>query len=150
MINIEGDHVEIIHSKANGEIISKQVVHNILYEEGKNFTRQALFLGGIGNATNISLCNATEGCGIPVADLSEEWNVLVGIGADSVEGTYALLSGTSGNFSIYNTFTFSDTASINASRLGNASGTNLSGFNFTIVNAEATDQLTINYTGYIS
>ena len=148
LIYVEGSEVIITHNR-NGELLSEQKVHNVLYDEGKNLTRQALFGGGIGSALNISLCNATAGCGIPIADASETWNVINSVGLESVEGTYYVNS-TTGSFSIAHTFTANDTISVNASRLGNLSGSNLSGFNFSILNMGSADQLTINYTGAIS
>lgn len=143
----------------NGGLVSCD--HNLLYNSGKNMTRDALFNGGAGKVINISLCNATAGCGTPASTSDEGYTGFNSCGLSAGEGTATINKVSPGNWSIQKTFTSScDGLSTNATRLGNAtmnqSGVGLlvdglfAGNTFTLVNMNNADQLTVNWTIWIS
>jgi len=132
----------------NGELI--ECNHNILYNSGKNLIRDLVGGGGSGAVLNISLCNATAGCGGPVADASETYSEFAGCGLENSQGTYTALT-QDGNWTITKTFTATcDNVETNVTRLQNATGTNFAGNSFTLVTLQTNDQLTINWTIQVS
>jgi hypothetical protein len=141
----------VVEQIRDGKVIRHEEGHNTLYNQGKDMVRDLLANGGGGNVTNISLCNATAGagCGTPTAAATEDYTLFTDIGLASIEGSYATHA-TNGNWSVYNTFTATDYAAVNVTRLTNVTGSNLSGFYFTVINLENTDQLTINWTVYVT
>jgi hypothetical protein len=132
----------------NGELV--ECSHNVLYNSGANLTRDSLGIGGNGEVLNLSLCNATAGCGTPVAAASETYNEYTGCGLGNVQGAYTSL-GQTGNWTVSNTFTAScDNLEVNVTRLQNESGVNFAGNSFTLVTMQTNDQLTINWTLQVS
>mgnify|MGYP001608619042 FL=1 len=129
--------------------------HNLLYDSGKNLTRDLLGAGATGAVLNISLCNASAGCGAPVAGASEAFNTITQCGIFNQQGSYTSLSPI-GNWTVTKTFTYNSTCNgvsttINASRIGNLTMTNFAGANFTTVTLSNTnDQITINWSFGVS
>ena len=127
----------------NGELIDCN--HNLLYDNGKNITRDILGVGMNTPILNISLCNATAGCSTPVAAGSEDFNTYVNCGLTSAQGTYATLQNAPGNWSVTKTFTSTcDSITVNSTRLSNVTGGIFAGNTFTLVTLQTNDQLTIN------
>lgn len=130
----------------NGELVG-ECDHNVLYHNGKNITRD--MLGSVAGAVvqNISLCNATAGCGAPLADATETFNLLSSCGMASSQGTYSVLSAQPGNWTITKVFTATcDSIVTNVTRLTNVTGGIFAGNSFTAVTLQTNDQLTINWT----
>jgi len=132
----------------NGELL--ECNHNLLYNTGKESIEQVL--GNAGNPgpfQNITLCNATAGCGTPVAAGNEDFTAYTNCGlAAGTGGTYASLG--TGNWSIYKTFTSTcDNIITNSTRLTNSSGSSFAGNTFTLVTLQSSDSLTINWTIYV-
>lgn len=121
---------------------------NVLYNTGKNMTRDLLSNpSAIGDINIISLCNATAGCGTPVADASEAYNAFTSCGLSEATATYSTNQNSPGNWSLFNTFTSTcNNREINTTRLRNASGSNFAGNSFTLVTLQNQDELTINWT----
>jgi len=129
----------------NGELVDCS--HNLLYDNGKNITRDILGVGSNAPILNISLCNATAGCAVPAAAGSEAFNTYTNCGLTSVQGTYATLQNAPGNWSVARTFTSTcDGITTNSTRLANVTGGIFAGNTFTLVTLQNTDQLTINWT----
>lgn len=136
--------VEIYH---NGELV--ETLHNVVYNAGLEMVENAVFGEGIANVSNISLCNVSAGCGIPVADESEAYTSYTGCGLEEGEGTFTSYG--DGNWSVQKTFTSScDAQSINATRLSNDSDGNFAGLNITSTTVQNGDTITINWTGTAS
>lgn len=130
----------------NGELVG-ECKHNLLYDNGKNITRDTL--GSVAGAViqNISLCNATAGCGAPLAAGSETFNTFNSCGMASSQGTYNTITATPGNWTITKTFTATcDSIVTNVTRLTNVTGGIFAGNTFTSVTLQTNDQLTINWT----
>ena len=133
----------------NGELV--ECSHNLLYSNGKNITRDLLGVGLSAPVLNISLCNATAECEVPVAAGSESYSALVGCGLSNVQGTYNTISAYPGNWTITKTFTSTcDAVNINSTRLTNGTGSIFAGNTFTLVTLQTNDQLTINWSLMIS
>lgn len=154
-VSVSEQQSSVLHYKAfvctykNGELIGCS--HNLLYDTGKNITRDALGVGGFGAVLNISLCNATAGCAGPVVGATETFNTIVGCGLQSTQGTYAALTNAPGNWSVVKTFTATcDGTVMNSTRLTNATGSPFAGNTFTSVTLQTNDQLTINWTLMVS
>ncbi len=127
----------------NNELV--ECNHNVLYNKGQNMTRTALGIGSTAPILNITLCNATAGCGTPVAGATETYNEYGLCGLAGATGTYAEL-GQTGNWTVSKTFTSScDGLLVNVTRLGNNSNY-FAGNSFTLVTLQNLDQLTINWT----
>jgi hypothetical protein len=112
--------------------------HNVLYNNGKNMTRDLLGYGGVitGNISTIALCNASTGspCGTPVAAATEAFITYNSCGLDNSTGAYTILNSYDGNWTISKTFTSTcDNRLVNATRLQNASGSIFAGNTFTLV-----------------
>lgn len=125
--------------------------HNLLYNQGRNMTRD-LFTTGDGNGAvdYIALCNSTNnsGCGLPVAAGTEAWVPMEGAGLVAAQGTATIVQDYPGNWSIYHTFTSTAVAThkINMTRLWNSTGSNFSGATFTEVSLETSDQILVNWS----
>lgn len=133
----------------NGEVI--ECSHNLLYNNGKNITRDLLGVGGSSTILNISLCNATAGCAGPVAAGTEAFNTYINCGLNSAQGTYGVLNNAPGNWSVAKTFTSScDSIEVNSTRLSDTTGGIFAGNTFSLVTLQTNDQLTINWTLMIS
>lgn len=130
----------------NGELV--ECNHNILFNNGRNMTRDILGNGGLGvPIQNISLCNATAGCDTPVAAASEAFTAYVGCGLGSLTGTYSALNNAPGNWSLVKTFTSScDNVIMNSTRLTNSTGGIFAGNTFSLVTLQTNDQITVNWT----
>ena len=132
----------------NGELQSCN--HNVLYNSGKNSTRDALAFRNAGNFTNLTVCNASAGCGGFDTSL-DNYTAYNNCGLQGVAGLVTLNPTVTGNWSITNTFTSScDSLSVNATKLTNTTGGVLAGNSFTTVTLQTNDQLTINWTLGIS
>jgi len=130
--------------------------HNILYNQGRNMTRDSLIVGSASNAvTTISLCNSTANltgssdCMAPTAAGTENFKTfpsgICGLGAGA--GTTSILSSTPGNWTITKTFTSTcDAQSTNVTILSNSTLYNFSGSTFPTTTLYTNDQLTINWT----
>jgi hypothetical protein len=124
--------------------------HNLLYGTGQNMTRDCLTSGGCGAITNITLCNATAGCGEPVAGAGETYTEFGACGLEPVVGTVTDY-GVEGNYTVSTTFTATcDTLTTNLTRLTNASGSNFAGNSFNLASLDSTDTLVINWSIGIS
>lgn len=144
-------NVCVTHADPNGNVLSSECDHNVLYTTGKNLIRT--YLGDTGGGTDevdqISLCNATAGCGTPVAGKTEDFTAYAGCGLEEATGTYGALG--DGNWSIYTTFTATcDDLLVNATRLGNTNNDDFAGNSFSLVTLQTNDQLTINWTISVS
>ncbi|MBI2449436.1 hypothetical protein HYV49_04015 [Candidatus Pacearchaeota archaeon] len=132
----------------NGEL--QECSHNLLYNAGKNITRDLLGGGSSGTIRNITLCNASAGttsCAAPIADASESFVEYNGCGLTSATGTYNTINSNDGNWSIVATFTSScDNRITNVTRLKNATGGLFASNTFTSVTLQTNDQLTVNWT----
>lgn len=127
----------------NNELV--ECNHNVLYNSGANMTRTALGVGSTAAILNITLCNATAGCGTPIAASSEAYTEYGACGLAGATGTYTQL-GQTGNWTVSKTFTSScDNLLVNVTRLGNNSNY-FAGNSFTLVTLANLDQLTINWT----
>ncbi len=128
---------------------------NLLFDTGKNLTRQYLFDvgGGTDEIDQIHLCNASTGggdCGTVTAAGAEGWLEYAAGGLTAATATYTNLS-EAGNCSLYNEFTATENNMIvNATRLSNTAGQNFSGANFTAVTLNSGDKLTINWTIWVT
>lgn len=133
----------------NGELI--ECSHNLLYDNGKNITRNLLGVGGFGAVLNISLCNATAGCAGPIATGAETFNTYVNCELNNTQGTYSTLQNAPGNWTVSKTFTSGcNSLEVNSTRLTNATGGLFAGNTFTLVTLQTNDQLTINWTLMVS
>lgn len=133
-------------------LLTDYLIKDVLFNTGANATRDALGQGTTaGPFTNITLCNASAGCGTPLADASETWNAITDCGLANIEGTYTTVTTSAGNWSISHQFTAScDDVVTNVTRLQNVSGTNFAGSNFTSVTLQTNDQLTINWSIWVT
>lgn len=136
----------------NGELVGP-CSHNVLYTNGGNgseYIEQSLGVGGtVTPALNISLCNATAGCGTPVAAGTEVFNRYTSCGLQATNGAYASLG--VGNWSVANTFTATcDGLLTNTTRLMAGPTTLFAGNSFTLVTLQTNDQLTINWTIWVT
>lgn len=125
--------------------------HNVLYNNGRNMTRDMLGNGATGVIQNISLCNASAACGTPVADATESFTAYSNCGLGSQQGTYNTIHVSPGNWSVTKTFTSTcDNVNTTATRLTNVTGGIFAGNSFTLVTLQTNDQLTINWSLMIS
>lgn len=130
--------------------------HNVLYNSGKNMTRDVLGQGlSSGAIINITLCNATipnGACHTPTAAGTENFTSYTNCGMDGgTGGTYALIPPNPGNWSVYRTFTSTcDNIMTNATRLSNNSGSIFAGNTFTLATLQTNDQILINWTISVS
>ena len=137
--------------RADGTIEPAECSHNLLYDAGKNLIRT--YLGDTGGGTDevdqISLCNATLGCGVPQANNGETYSEFSDCGLSEATGTFN--AGGTGNWSISNQFTATcDDLVTNVTRLRNTAGTNFAGNTFTLVTLQSADLLLINWTLSVS
>ena len=139
--------------RADGTREPVECSHNVLYDTGRNMTRDLLGNTG-GDGTEIDeilLCNASTadgGCGVPVKDQTENFIVYSACGLTNATGTYNEVL--TGNWTISNEFTSTcDNVVVNATRLANGSAY-FAGNNFTLVTLQQNDRLLINWTIYIS
>ena len=136
----------IVDVYKNGVLVSRS--HNVLYDLGRNFTRDILGSGSLqGPFQNVSLCNASTVCATPVALATEAFTGYTNCGLSSQAGTYAALGGVAGNWTITKTFTSTcDSVNTTVTRLTNQTGGIFAGNSFTLVTLQTNDQLTINWT----
>ena len=139
------------YDASTGETIVVAKGSNVLYNTGKNMTRSMLNGGG-GAILNISLCNATAGCGAVTEAKAEAYNEITLCGLKSVAGTYKTHDGIAdGNWSVGNVFTSTcDSVVINVTRIENATGHDFAGRNLSTVNLDTNDQLTVNWTIWVT
>jgi hypothetical protein len=124
--------------------------HNILYNTGKDLIKTILGDTGTGGPVkNIALCNATAGCGEPVADATETWNPITTCGLAEATGTYASVG--TGNWTITKTFSSTcDNVQTNVTRLRNSAGTNFAGRSFTLATLQNGDSLQITWYVWVT
>lgn len=135
----------------NGELV--QCDHNVLYNFGKNMTRDLLGYGGVitGNISTIALCNASSACSVPVASGADSFRSYDNCGLTNATGAYVALNSYDGNWTITKTFTATcDGLTTNVTRLQNASGGIFAGNSFSLVTLQTSDQLTVNWSISIS
>lgn len=128
--------------------------HNVLYNQGRNLTRDALS-GAAANIPNIiAVINASATVAAAGADdLSTTWTEYGAVcGMTNTSGTYGVNSISPGNWTWYKTFTNSCAFAINmsAARLKNASGTMFAGNTFTVATLQQNDQISINWSLSVS
>lgn len=139
-------------TRADGTVENLDCKHNLVYNDGLEMFEDSIAHGVNLSSRSIALCNSTLGtnCGAIAADQSEVFLRYSTCGLSPTNGTYANLATTSGNWSIYATFTNScaHSVDINASRLGNErTQRNFSGARFSsLVTLAQNDQLTVNWT----
>ena len=133
----------------NGELVNCS--HNLLYNAGRNMTRDMPGVGG-GSILNISLLNASAAATIIEPNGNESFTAYTSCGLNaSGFGTYATLQNAPGNWTVTKTFTsLCDNVNTTAARLVNATGTIFAGSSFTLVTLQTNDQLTINWTLMVS
>jgi hypothetical protein len=141
-------------TKADGTYIDNGCNHNLLYTNGKNMI-QYLIAGDAnsGLVKGLIMCNASAGCGVPVAANTEPFTAFDGCGLQNVSAaTYASNGNAAGgNWSIYTTFTSTcDNVLTNSTRLTNASYSYFAGNTFSLVTLQTNDQLTVNWTISVS
>ena len=133
----------------NGELVDCN--HNLLYDLGKNITRDILGNAATGTPRTISVCNASAGCGTPIATAIEPYNAYNNCGLSNITGTYNTLNNAPGNWTISTTFTSTcNDVLLNSTRLQNASSSPFAGNTFTLVTLHNGDQVTINWTVQVS
>lgn len=135
----------------DGVVLMEECKHNLLFDTGKNMTKDMLGLGGAVDAVNnISLCNATDGdCGTPLAAGPQDNIEFTSCGLTSATGTFGSMND-AGNWSVWNTFTSScDGQVVNVTYIGNDSSY-FAGLEFTLVTLQTNDQLTVNWTTWIA
>lgn len=124
--------------------------HNVLFKNGQNMTRNLLGIGG-NSILNISLANASADVDTPSANATEAYTPYAGCGLLSTAGTYGTNPVSPGNWSVFATFTSTcNNVVTNVTRLLNASGSNFAGNAFNFVNLSNNDQLTVNWTIFIT
>lgn len=139
--------------RADGTREEAECSHNILYNTGRNITRDKL-IGTAGVAiTNITLCNASTagtGCATPVAAGNEAYTEFIECGLKSNSaGTASVLEDQPGNWTVWKTFTSTcNNMLVNVTRLGNNS-VYFAGNSFTLVTLQTSDSLTVNWTIYL-
>lgn len=140
----------IIHIR-DGEVLSEECDHNVLFVTGQNMIRDLITDSGAAAGalpTNITLCNAnaTGGCEEPVAAQSATFTPIQCCGLLSQAGTVAKVTNQNGNWTATKTFTATkDNIMTNVTMIGNTT-TNLSAMSFTLVTLQTNDQLTVNVT----
>ncbi|GAH04824.1 unnamed protein product, partial [marine sediment metagenome] len=138
--------------RADGTVELLGCSPNVLTNVGKNAIKAILGEGTIYGAFNyIGLCNLTAGaCTADATDTTID-NEFVGCGLDRTAGTYGSL--TTGNWSIYNTFTSTcDNRQTNMTGILNQSttGTLFAVNTFTDVTLQTDDQLLVNWTVWVT
>lgn len=139
----------------NGEQVG-DCTSNTLYNAGKEMIEDLLVNpSASGDVLTIALCNAGDTvCQIPVAAATETFSAFDGgDGCDLTNdtGTYFDLVATNGNWSVQKTFiSNADGCETNATRLQNATSDLFAGNSFTHVTLNQYDQLTINWTIWVS
>jgi len=135
--------------RSNGMLEEAECGSNVLYNTGAEMIENLLGDGTTGAVLNISLGNASADAGDPQADASEDFTVYAAGGLSSIEGTKS--SNGNGNWTVTKTFTATaDNLLTNVTRLTNLTGTNFAGNNFTLVTLQTNDQLTINWTVWVT
>jgi len=136
---------------STGETTAVADGSNVLYATGKNMTRDLLFSTTGYAITNISLCNATAGCGAVTEAKAEAYNEITPCGLHSVIGDVKTGGTIDGNWSVGTVFTSTcDSVVVNVTRIENATGIDFAGRNLSTVNLDTNDQLTVNWTIYIT
>ena len=144
-------------TRADGTVEDLGCKHNLVYSDGLEMFEESIAHGLNLSSRNIMLCNETASgtseCAPVVAGQTEAFTPFIGCGLDrnSGNGSYATNPGTSGNWSIYATFTNSCAGTsqlVNGSRLGHpTTARNFSGATFSsVVTLAQNDQLTVNWT----
>lgn len=127
--------------------------HNVLYTDGGEAIKENIG-NGVDNGPflNISLCNSSTAgvsCGGVTAGQSESYNLFSAGGLTQKEGTY--FSNGNGNWTVSATFTATASSlTTNVTKLSNRTGSNLSGASFTAVTLNTDDQITINWTLWVT
>jgi len=152
--SIEYGSAACVRIRQNGIWKDLGCEHNVLTDKGKEFIEQEL--GDSASATtivanNISLCNATAGCGEPAATWTDLPNYYTSCGLEATAGTYA--SEGTGNWSITHTFTSTcDNIETNVTGLyaGPVPGTLFAARSFTIATLQKDDQIQIKWYVWVT
>jgi hypothetical protein len=128
----------------------------VLFNTGKNITRDALILAGtMVPVNNITICNSSNaggsGCATPTSAGSETYSEFgAGCGLTYTGGSVTTnVQLTAGNWTVYKTYTSTcDNMTTNVTRIGNNS-VYFAGNSFTTVTLQTSDQLTVNWTLYL-
>lgn len=140
-------------TRIDGTIEKLPCSHNVLYNTGMNHTMKALFWNLTSDTVStIELCNSSYAgsrCDTPVVAGTEAYFAYVDSGLAKKNGSIMYLN--NGNTSIYTTFTATaDAKTTNVTRLTSWSGVNFSGNSFTPVTLQTNDQLTLNWSIWIT
>jgi len=136
----------------NNELVG-ECDSNVLYNTGAELIESAMADGAAADATDwIELGNASAAAGEPQADSSEAYTALDGgcfTGTMPVAGT--VYDNGNGNWTVGTTFTSScDDVLTNVTHLINDADAEFAGNNFTLVTLQTNDQLTINWTIWVT
>lgn len=145
-------NVCVSHLSPEGEVLSEECGHNVLYTTGQNHIKALLNGSTTTNeaALTISLCNATAGCGTPVAAASEAYTAYSNCGLTAAAGTAASGTG-NGNWTVSKTFTSTcDNVITNSTRLITAGSINFAGNPFTLVTLQNQDQLLVTWNIWVT
>lgn len=146
-----GSSVNTYITRVDGTIEDLGTSHNLLTNAGKEAIQDALMTGGTDAFDYIGLCNATAGCTIPAVGDTVIDNEYSACGLSNGVGSTADLG--TGNWSVYKTFTATcDALTTNVTGLynGSTSDTLLASNNFTLATLQSDDQLTVNWTIWVT
>lgn len=138
-------------TRADGAVEPVECSSNVLYDTGGELIEAAMGNEATADAAdNITLCNATAGCGTPVVGSGEDYTEYTSCGLEPVTGTYTSL-GTNANWTISHEFTAScDDLLTNVTHLHNGAGDEFAGNSFTLVTLQTDDKLTLNWTVWVT
>lgn len=133
--------------RADGTREDVECGHNLLFNVGKNITRDFLMSGSAAGAVKtIALCNSSAGCASPTAGGAEAYNEYAACGLNPQTGTVSVIASTPGNYTAYYTFTATcDAVKTNVTRIGNSTDY-FAGYAFTERTLYTSDTLLINWT----
>lgn len=139
-------------TRADGSVEDLGCDHNLLVNAGAEAIEDAIGSGSGTSAFNyIGLCNSTAGCTAPASGDTAIDNEYTDSGLTRSQGTFG--DNGVGNWSVWKTFTATaDSLTTNLTGIYNASsGTTLLASNsFTEVTLQTSDQLTVNWTIWVT
>lgn len=132
-----------------------QCDHNLVHNSGLEAIEDSLSVGGSAAAfTYIALCNSTgtASCNDSVASETNLPGEHTAFGLARAAGTAGSNGASSGNWSVFKTFTATSAATTNKTGLFNAStgDTILASNTFTAASLQPSDTLTVNWTLYVT
>ena len=136
----------------NGELI-QDCEHNVLYDTGAELIEDVFANEAASDAADwVGLCNATvgsAGCGTPTTGSSEPYEEYTSCGLSKAAGT--IYDNGVGNWSVEYTFTAScNDLLTNVTQLLNGNADEFAGKEFTLVTLQSSDQLTVNWTVWVT